>query len=292
MPAGASSHGILWCGRRRRTRKCSCRGTRTQSCTANLASPARYEPADRFRLAALPALIPPAAPARGLPSHPRYPACPAPQVHRREAELHRTPAHRTPAHPGSDQDARPAAGRGESALGPSADPRGDGPARTPDRRLDGLGDPQRGGHRPGAASLRPDLARVPHHPSREHHPADFFPLHTMPGGRWYALAFPEHGTRRLHITGATAHPTREWGVQQVRNLAADPGTRWGSLRFLLRDRDGEVQRHLRRRPRGRGAGRDQERASGSPDERPPREDHHPRARSYPAHETVLPRSMT
>jgi transposase len=67
--------------------------------------------------------------------------------------------------------------------------------------------------------------------------ADFFHVDTVLGMRLYAMAFLEHGTRKLHITGVTRHPTGQWATQQARNLAADLGTRVESLRFVLRDRD-------------------------------------------------------
>jgi putative transposase len=51
------------------------------------------------------------------------------------------------------------------------------------------------------------------------------------------LVFIQHGTRRPHLAGVTAHPAGAWAVQQARNLAMDLGDRPGMLRFLIHDCD-------------------------------------------------------
>jgi hypothetical protein len=66
--------------------------------------------------------------------------------------------------------------------------------------------------------------------------ADFFHIDTVLGTRLYALCFLGRGTRRLHSTGVTAHPTRDWTVQQARIC-------WRARKvhgvFVLRGRDGK-----------------------------------------------------
>src|ERR1035438_8112507 len=54
--------------------------------------------------------------------------------------------------------------------------------------------------------------------------------------RLYVLVFIEHGTRRMHLGGVTAHPTGDWTVQQARNLALTLDERVGAIKFLIRDR--------------------------------------------------------
>ena len=66
---------------------------------------------------------------------------------------------------------------------------------------------------------------------------DFLVVETTLLRRLHVLVFIEHGTRRLHLAGVTAHPTGAWAIQQARNLAMDLGDRLGTLRFLIHDRN-------------------------------------------------------
>ncbi len=51
------------------------------------------------------------------------------------------------------------------------------------------------------------------------------------------MAFIELGSRRIHLSPATAHPDSAWVTQQARNLALHLDVRARPIRFLIRDRD-------------------------------------------------------
>ena len=63
--------------------------------------------------------------------------------------------------------------------------------------------------------------------------------------RLYILVVVEHGRRRVHVAGITAHPTGAWVTQQVRNLLMDLDGRVEQFRFLIRDRDGKFTADIR-----------------------------------------------
>jgi transposase InsO family protein len=69
---------------------------------------------------------------------------------------------------------------------------------------------------------------------------DFIEITTLTGRRQYILAEIEHASRRIRILGTTAHPTRAWTAQVIRNLVMDlQDTATRPVKFLIRDRDGK-----------------------------------------------------
>ena len=105
------------------------------------------------------------------------------------------------------------------------------------RALDGVADPQGRRHQSGTSPIWADLAGVPATQATTILAADFFRVDTVFLRRLYMLFFIEHGTRRVHLAGITAHPTGEWVTQQARNLLMTLEEHADSVKFVIRDRD-------------------------------------------------------
>jgi hypothetical protein len=71
---------------------------------------------------------------------------------------------------------------------------------------------------------------------------DFFTVETAWLRTLYVLVFIELGSRRIHLSNATAHPDSTWVTQQARNLALGLDARTSPARFLIRDRDAKFSR--------------------------------------------------
>jgi len=56
--------------------------------------------------------------------------------------------------------------------------------------------------------------------------------------------FIELGSRRIHLSPATAHPDSAWVTQQARNLAMALDNRANPIRFIIRDRDAKFSRSI------------------------------------------------
>jgi putative transposase len=69
--------------------------------------------------------------------------------------------------------------------------------------------------------------------------ADFIETVTLTGMRLSILAVIEHGSRRVRVLGATAHPSTAWVTQTARNLVMDLQDAGCRVKYLIRDRDGK-----------------------------------------------------
>lgn len=72
--------------------------------------------------------------------------------------------------------------------------------------------------------------------------APFVHVDTVLLRRIYALLAVEHGSRRTHLVGVSAHPTGAWTTQAAGTLIMDLADRVTTITFVLRDRDSRFTR--------------------------------------------------
>jgi transposase InsO family protein len=116
--------------------------------------------------------------------------------------------------------------------------RGAHQARPPDRGVHGLADPD-AGIGPAPRRTGPTWKQFLTAQARGILAADFVHVDTVFLRRIYTLIIIEHGTRRAHLAGVTAHPDGSWTTQAARNFVMDHGQRAASVKFLIRDRAGQ-----------------------------------------------------
>jgi hypothetical protein len=136
-----------------------------------------------------------------------------------------------------------------------------------------MGDPKRGRVDPAPRRSGPTWKQFPITQAHGILAIDFAHVDTIGLKRLYALILIEHGTRRAHLAGVTAHPTEEWTTQPARNVLMDLAERGKRFKFLIRRSRHQVHRQLRRHIRRRGNPHPEEPATGPSIERDLRKSH-------------------